>query len=113
MNDTIVWFQKYTTLIGGPAGATYLSDPFEVTAQNQINSEVFVVAATAAGSTAQVFGSSDMLTWTPIGAATPLVAGPPPAAIATVNPPRYVQLQVVVPIGVTLTLWAKGVARMT
>ena len=107
-SETIVFFRKYTSLAGG---STYRSDPYEVTPYRQLTAEAVLAGAAGTGTaTGQLYESSDMLTWTPVGSTTNLSATV--AVISQTYPARYVLLEIVVPGSMTVaTVWAKGVAR--
>ena len=65
MAETIGFFTKWTTLLGGSGAAiTYYSDPFDVTPYKTLDIEVMVKGLTGGVPTAQLEESSDIETWT-------------------------------------------------
>ena len=113
--ETIVFFQKYTTLVGaaGPGGFVYTSDPYEVTPYKSVVLEVdFAGGTTGSGISAQLQGSSDLITWTDLlGAALTPAIGALASATET-DTPRYVRVVITVTAAEdSVTLWAKAVCR--
>ena len=113
MADTIVFFGKWSTVVGtGSPGQAYPSDPYEVTAFKTAVVEA-LLAQVANGATVgvQMQHSSDLQEWSNIGSAMSLTVG----TIATVtltDPARYLRALVTVTgaDGVA-TFWVKGVCR--
>ena len=107
MAETIVMFQKYSTLVTG----TYYSDPYDVTSFKTISVELFYAAGNATTFTGQMQESSDLETWTDTGSALQPSAG----AVASAdyqNTARYLRLKITTTgADKVVTIWAKAVAR--
>ncbi len=115
MNDTIVFFPKYTTLVTAASpGHAYYSDPFDVTTWNSLAVEVnFEHGTTGSTISAQMEQSSDLITWTNLGSAIAPSLGALGADVFS-NPARYVRMKLSAILnGGSVTIWAKGVARST
>lgn len=106
--ENIVFFPKYTTLVEG----VYYSDPYDVTMYKSINVETAHTASIASATTsAQIQGSSDLITWTNIGTAMAPLAGNVDDETVT-DAPRYLRVEMTIgATGGVATIWVKGVAR--
>lgn len=109
----VVWFEEWTTLSGGSAGATFQSPWFDMMDFNRIDGQVLAPAISGGVPTAQLVGSSNMDQEDDLGSPVNITEGSPPVALTTSNPPRYVRLSITVPAGETISFWAQGVARNT
>ena len=112
--ETIVFFGKYTSLVGavGPAGFVYTSDPFEVTPYKSVVIEVnFAGGTTGSAISAQAQESSDLITWTNLGAPlTPAIGAL--ASMTETDTARYIRLVITVTAAEdAVTVWAKAVCR--
>jgi hypothetical protein len=110
MADTIVFFPKYTALVGI---ASYYSDPFEVVPYKTVVSENFLAIVSGGGAaTAQFEQSSDLITWTGVAGATNLVAATA-VEVTMSSPERYIRMKINVTTvaGAVAVVWSKGVVR--
>jgi hypothetical protein len=114
--ETIVFFPKYSTLVGAASpGIDYYSDPFEVTGYKTVTAETgFGGAVGSAAISARMQQSSDLITWTSFGSAMEPASQAVPVQETEQDPARYVRLKVNI-LGAgqspSLTFWAKAVAR--
>ena len=111
--ETIVFFVKYTSLAGsGAPGTVYTSDPYEVVAYKSVVLEVLFAGGTGGSAiSAQLQGSSDLITWTNVGTPLAPTAGNLASATAT-DTPRYLRVVVTVTgADDVVTLWVKAVCR--
>ena len=113
MADTIVFFPKYTTLVGKASpGQDYPSDPYEVTSFKTVVVEALLsqVAASATVSV-QMQQSSDLQDWADVGSPISLAAGTI-STVTVTDPARYLRALVTVTAsnGVA-TFWVKAVCR--
>jgi hypothetical protein len=111
--ETIVFFPKYTSLCGATApGTSYPSDPYDVTGYKTLVVETFLAGNAGGGAiSAQIQGSSDLITWTNLGSAMAPAAGALDSETLS-DPPRYVRVVTAVTAADDVaTLWCKGVAR--
>jgi hypothetical protein len=110
--ETIVFYPKYTTLCGkGAGGATYYSDPYDVTGYKTIDVETYAPAFNGSPTvTVKLEQSSDLITWSDADSDT--LAEATLLTQSKTSPARYVRVSVLVNGATTgLTLWSKGVAR--
>ena len=111
--QTIVFFPKYASLCGaGAPGTAYASDPFDVTAFKTVVLEVLFAGSTAgAAISLQLQESSDLITWSNVGA--PLA--PAVGALASVTESdlaRYIRVVMTVTgADDVVSIWVKAVCR--
>jgi len=106
--ENIVFFPKYTTLVTG----TYYSDPYEVTGYKtvcvQVGNAAVINSSTVNG---QLQESSDLLTWSDLGAGVTPTAGNVGAEDLS-DTARYVRLRIIIGgANSTSTVWGRAVAR--
>ena len=106
--ENVVFFPKYTTLVTG----TYYSDPFEVTGYKSIAAQVGNAAVINSSTVnGQLQESSDLLTWTDIGAGVTPTAGNVGSEDLS-DPARYVRMRIIIGgANSTATMWGRAVAR--
>ena len=113
MADTIVFFGKYSTLVGKASpGQDYPSDPYDVTSFKTVVVEALLLqVAASATASVQMQQSSDLQDWANVGSAMSLTAGTISTAVLS-DTARYIRavVTVVVADGVA-TLWVKAVCR--
>jgi hypothetical protein len=108
--ETIVFFAKYTTLVGNTV--VYYSDAFDVTGYRTITAETGFGGAAGSGAiSAQMEQSSDMQTWTAFGSA--MAPTSTPVLETETDPARYIRLKVTISgsANAAVSFWAKAVAR--